>query len=93
MSGRTYILRHIPYVGVTRGSSGDGGNGRLHLHVHDALHSGRLHRRASDALCNRNTPFDAVAPSRPWEALVPRCTTCVRLAARHGLEWPSLDVS
>jgi hypothetical protein len=79
---------HVPRSQVWEGSRG-GQSGKVHLHVLDELHVGRLHRRRGAALCGRSGWYERPPEYESERADEALCPLCVGMANRHELAIPA----
>ena len=86
------VLYHVPRSQVWEGSRGRQ-TGAVHLHatVDWSLSAkrgrrGSLVRRAGQALCGRHGWYEREVEHE--SDLTVRCTNCVRMAERYGVDWP-----
>jgi hypothetical protein len=79
------LVYHVPRSQVWAGSVG-AQRGNTHLHVTEALDSGRLHRRAGRALCGKNGWYERNAEFPSEFDSANFCPRCTAMAERHGFD-------
>lgn len=96
LSARFALRYHVPRSQVWEGSRG-GHTGIIHLHATESVtltakigKCGTLERGGGRALCGRRGWYER-GIEHPSDLLV-RCTHCLRMAKRYGVDWPEVDV-